>query len=132
MDEHDWPLMEAFIDSLSEDECRRILAVMTYEHKCSGSRIGCCGTFRCQPCHVDHLRSAHGEHSAQFWNKLCQSTNLTWADPRPPTSKPKSSPRRRKEVNDPTRQLEVPSELSQLEAAIQQMKKALREQGYQL
>lgn len=133
----DAPDVEAFIDSLSEDECRRILAVLMYgEHRCQGARIGCCGAFRCEPCHVDHLRARHGEHAAQFWNSLAQSSRLTWAEsrhkdgPNSTNSKPRS--KRKDKGGDQSRRLEVPSEIEQMGEAINRMRKILREQGYQV
>lgn len=124
--------LHKFIDSMSDDDVRRFLAVYTYSHTCQGARMRCCGELRCESCHVAHLRSAHGPHAASFWAKLVQSERITWTNRRPhlPVNghKPKSRPTRRKEVNDPVRYQEVP-ELDALDKAIELMTKELRAKG---
>lgn len=129
--------IDAFIATLSESDLRRILAILEYgEHKCHGARIGCCGVFRCEPCHVTHLRYRHGEKSAQFWNKLCQESRSTWnsnqvianGDSSLPVSK-KSSTHRKvaklKKVNDPSAYKPVTIE-EEIQAALDNMNRIIK------
>lgn len=119
--------IDAFIASLSPLELRRIVAVLEYgEHKCSGPRIGCCGSFRCEPCHVNHLRHTHGEHSAMFWNKLCQESRITWKENTSSLPVPKSALRRKKvSKNDPIRYQPVNIE-EELQQALDFMNKLIK------
>lgn len=118
----------SYIDRLPDNEVSRLLAIAQYRHSCSSYTVSCCGVRRCQVCHVDHLRSAHSEHAAMFWNKLCQSDRLTWGSSRAGngvstngSTKPKAkthSRKPRKEVNDPVRYQPVPRDLDIIRAAI--------------
>jgi hypothetical protein len=62
-----------FLEAIKED-LPRIYALMDKFHSCKGSsQMTCCGDWRCEPCHVTHIREVHGRHALHaYW----RTTNL--------------------------------------------------------
>jgi hypothetical protein len=130
--------IDAFISSLSEFDLRRILAILEYgEHKCHGATIGCCGIFRCEPCHVAHLRCCHGERAAQFWNRLCQESRLTWEPrhndtlPVQKEAKGRKKSAKLKKVNDPSQYVPVTIE-KEIRASLDRMNRIIESRSKEL
>src|SRR5882724_340474 len=69
--------LEKLLEGLSPRELR-VLVYRSQNHYCEGKpQIRCCGEFRCEQCHVDHLRSIH-KKSLQAGMKLHSGIQLTW------------------------------------------------------
>lgn len=58
----------------------RELRVLTYVHDCkqTSSLYTCCNELRCQPCHVQHLKTAHDISQLHAFEKFASAGNLTW------------------------------------------------------
>jgi hypothetical protein len=117
-----------WIDSLSSDESRRILAIIEYgEHICRDSLMSCCGERLCPPCFSAHLNKCHGPNALLFWNRISQTDRLTWNGKPEVKPKSKSKPRRRK-PNDPIKYVPIDAH-STLEALLSALGQELKNKG---
>lgn len=90
--------------ALSPREQRIIAYQSKGPHKCIGAKIGCCGKFRCETCHLDHLRAEHSPAVVQQWLKLAgQISIIQHGYKEKKESSPKKTPAARKaKLQEPT------------------------------
>jgi len=70
----------AMLQQLTPAEQRAIKYVAHGGHKCTDSTnlITCCGTSRCQACHIPHLKEVHTIEQLHAYQKFVNARSLTW------------------------------------------------------
>jgi len=70
----------AMLQQLTPAEQRAIKYVAHGGHKCTDSTnlITCCGTSRCQACHIPHLKEQHSIEQLHAYQKFVNARSLTW------------------------------------------------------
>jgi len=70
----------AMLQQLTPAEQRAIKYVAHGGHKCTNSTnlITCCGTSRCQACHIPHLKEQHTIEQLHAYQKFVGARSLTW------------------------------------------------------
>jgi len=63
-------------------ELDRLVRITSYQPSHSGSKMKCCGVFRCEPCHFDHLRTHHST-CAKFIMRNPAPTGTIYPKPTP-------------------------------------------------
>jgi len=67
-------LMEAI------ETTERDLRVMAYTHKCMGKTLLCCGEYRCEGCHTEHLNTTHSELGKDASAHFSTTKNLIFGE----------------------------------------------------
>lgn len=97
------------------------LRVIQYEaaggHQCTKSTnlITCCGTDRCEACHIPHLKSTHSEAKLYAFQKFYRTGAMTW--PGATTTEPKkvnkvTKNRTKRAKNEITKHFDDPTDLA--------------------
>jgi len=60
---------------VSRSEFLVLMAHVT-PHECKGSLMRCCDIFRCEPCHIAHMRLSHRAATKQTWEKFTVSQRI--------------------------------------------------------
>jgi len=70
----------AMLQQLTPAEQRAIKYQAHGGHKCTDSTnlITCCGTSRCQACHIPHLKEHHTIEQLHAYQKFVNARSLTW------------------------------------------------------
>lgn len=92
MNQH--PLIERIINEGGPEHARitynefLVLCKVVTPHTCKGSMMRCCGEFRCEPCHMEHLRLTHTRADVQKWKQFHGNPVITQREERKEVQKP--------------------------------------------
>lgn len=72
--------LETMLSQLTPEDRRVIQYEAKGGHSCTASThlITCCGTERCQACHIPHLKENHDPATLHAYQKFVNARSLTW------------------------------------------------------